>query len=130
MSDLDRLTEIVDGMTPGPWRADDPFTVYCDECEEEHEPCRVYEGETIAAIMDVYGLGDFAKRDSRGIAALRNVAPELIAVARAVRPVRRDDGRLACTMCKAAWLMPSLELHTPDCPLHALGAKLAEVLGD
>ena len=64
---------------------------------------------------------------TRGVFELIELAPTLIAVAKAVRPVRRGDGRLACTMCKSAWLMPSLEVHTPECPLFALDAKFAEM---
>lgn len=45
---LDRLAEMVGAMTPGPWRADSPFEVYCEDCDEHHEPCRIYEGESTA----------------------------------------------------------------------------------
>lgn len=107
---LDKLDAVIGAMTPGPWEADDYGSV----------------GPLVYIEHDAdYGRAPEKRvaADIEGIATLRNVAPELLAVARAVT----DSDTIAA-------LMLSDHPHASDCAralvaaLDALRAKTAEVL--
>lgn len=91
MSDMDKLAEMVAALTPGPW-------LHCADFRDAS-----YAHIQTADRGEVFIAGDMFPCDALGITALRNVAPELIAVV------------------KAPWDATARD---------ALDAKLAEVLGD
>lgn len=115
---LEKLDAVIGAMTPGPW-----------------EPCPMdmyVLGGDGHFVAEVRGFGaevsgqrpeGTQRANARGIATLRNVAPELLAVARAVT----DSDTIAA-------LMLSDHPHASDCAralvaaLDDLRAKAAEVL--
>ncbi len=81
MDDLDRLSQVVEAMTAGPWKATPSREVpdtWVSEAIGGHR--------TIACCTGMNGHPGCID-DAHGIVALRNIAPELIAVARAGRRV-------------------------------------------
>jgi hypothetical protein len=113
LADLDKLEALLAAMTPAPWAA-------------HHEQIR-REGRVIAELRGVPLEDDGPKpetvyADGPGIVTLRNVAPELIAVARAARHVSQ---RLAGGGTARRFDDESLSVRVRE-----LDAKLAEVLGD
>jgi len=115
---LDDLDQLIGGMTPGEWKASPQ-----DHGGWAHVSVR---GKVVAGALDA---------DAPGIAALRSVAAELVAVARAATaPTGQDDpllwrGELVCRLCGAWWRPPAEPVHADDCPLPALDAALARLPG-
>lgn len=113
MDDLDRLAATVEAMTDAPW-------------QRAHHGTHEVEGPPGALVADCGTVGR-AEDDAHGIAALRNVAPELIAVVRAARAAgyyaRDGEWILRCVSCAK-----DDGQHLRACPMPALDAKLAEAL--
>lgn len=90
MTGLDKLAAIVAKMTPGPWHweyASPGFLLGSYSAGTQGDGYRiikcVLDGAVSEDLYDCNVIGDVADRD--GIAALRNVADELIAVAKAAK---------------------------------------------
>lgn len=105
---LAKLEAVLGEMTARPWRH-----AQHDTHEVEAQP------NVLVACCGTIG---HAPNDARGIVALRNAAPELIAVARAAREMRAADMHID----DADEYVESREAF--DRALAALDAKLGEVL--
>lgn len=108
--DLDRLRAMVEAMTAEPWRAE----------ADSREPCT---GWAWTVVGDTYVTGGAGGNDASAIAALRNVAPELLAVAEAADE-DLESGVASC-LCER-------DITCTRCALlaavDALRAKLREVV--
>jgi len=113
MSDLDRLAETLAAMTPGPWRTG---------TSDDHWRREVRSGDGSVAFCS--HVQQEAHADAAGIATLRNIAPELIAVARWACSIECETSGEYYKCCDQV----SGEPHMSDCPVPALDAALSRVL--
>jgi len=92
---LDDLEKTLAAMTPGPWRTG---------TSDDHWRREVRSGDGSVAFCS--HVQQEAHADAAGIATLRNIAAELIAVARAAKDVSVLHGRACvrelCPVCEAS----------------------------
>lgn len=76
--------------------------------------------DALDRLAEMVRLGHNVNAPPTSREALDNIAPELIAVARAAKDNQTTD--FSCGCCQLGVCMP-------ECPMAALDAKLAEVIG-
>ena len=103
---LEELEKTLAAMTPGPWALRMERGA-CNLVNPRPRP----DGREFARVL----VGsDLMPTDSRGIATLRNIAADLIAVARAA------EREAVCTCADRGWAAYPRR-HAPDCPAHLCG---------
>lgn len=110
---LDKLDAVIGAMTPGPWAAC-PMDVYVLGGDGHF----VAEVRGFGAEVSGQRPEGTQQANARGIATLRNVAPELLAVVRAMRAIRDGDW----------WEVRHKDVQRGANALDALYAKIREVL--
>lgn len=140
-SEIDRLRVVIEAMTARPWTASESAEVYpsdggnhecpdgcdggCDGLHGAPYPCIALE-HARSTVADVYGLMRHAAADARGIAALRNVAPALIAAI-----TTSAQWRECLAYCDTTWshaLPCSCGFAEHRAALDALAARIREAL--
>ena len=124
--DLDRLAAMIEAMTAGPWKPC-PYDLYIFGGDEAAVADSLHDEDGAGCTLRGRGHGaevsgrrreGEGEANVRGIAALRNVAPELLAVARAV-----GEGACSCV-----WGSDGTERRCGVCRAYAaLETQLAEV---
>lgn len=96
---LNKLGEVVGAMTERPWRDDEPGAYVFQQ------------NLAVVAEMRGFGAGLDLKANARGITLLRNIAPELIAVAQASKKTleRQTDPHARWAMMEIEKALAALE---------------------